>query len=93
MNDDEPEPWPLDMPVTGHLYVLSSDSEEDESLSMDSCYTSESDDDIVRPSIIKGLYRKITNKIQYKTILQEDLDFFPEQLLINGQPGYKENSS
>ena len=79
MNDDEPEPWPLDIPVTGHhLYVLSSDSEEDEIDSIESCDTSESEDDVIRPSNIKGIYRKITTKIQYKTILQEDLDFFPE---------------
>lgn len=85
MNDDDPEPWPLDIPVTGHhLYVLSSDS-EDESDSTDSTYTSESEDDVKPSANIRGFYKKLTTKIQYKTILQEDLDFFPEQLLINGQ--------
>jgi hypothetical protein len=86
MNEDgdDPEPWPLDMPATGHLYVLSSDSEEEvESLDSYDTQNSESEDD-TRPAMIKGIYRKITTKIQYKTILQEDLDFFPEQLLING---------
>ena len=82
MNDEDPEPWPLDIPTTGHLYVLSSDSEEEDELdSIESCETSESEDDSIKPSMIRGLYRKITTRVQYKTILQEDLDFFPEQLL------------
>jgi hypothetical protein len=66
----------------------SSDS-DDEVESLDSYETqySVSEDDI-KPSCVKGIYRKILTKIQYKTILQEDLDFFPEQLLMNEQMNY-----